>query len=70
MIEKEITKMELTLENLVNYIIAEEFSFYIIFLKNKEVYGENSLVTSRARARWSSYYKIAREFGFIDKLKR
>lgn len=70
MIEKEITKMELTLENLVNYIINEESSCYATLLKYEKEFGIDSPVTSRARARWGSNYKIAKEFGFSDKIKR
>lgn len=35
-----------------------------------EVLGENSPETSRKRAYWMAYFKIAKEFGFVDKLKR
>lgn len=64
------SKMELTLENLINYIIDEESSFYATLLKYEEEFGTYSPVTKIARARWGSHYKIAKEFGFSDKLKR
>lgn len=35
-----------------------------------EVLGENAPETSRKRAYWMAYFKIAKEFGFVDKLKR
>lgn len=62
--------MELTLDNLVNYIIDEESSCHDTFLRYVEEFGKDSPVTLSAIARWASYYKIAKEFGFIDKLKR
>ena len=68
-VERE-SKMELTLDNLVNYILNEESSCYVTLLKYEEEFGTDSSATSRARARWGSHYKIAKEFGFSDKLKR
>lgn len=70
MIEKEINKMELTLDNLVNYIIEKESESFKILESYEYVIGENANETSRKRAKWNVYYKIAKEFGFIDKLKR
>lgn len=62
--------MELTLDNLVNYIINEESSCYATLLKYEKEFGIDSPIASRARARWGSYHKIAKEFVFRDKLKR
>lgn len=70
MIEKEITKMELTLDNLVNYIIEKESESFKILKSYEYVIGKNSYETSRKRANWNAYFKIAKEFGFEDKLKR
>lgn len=70
MIKKEITKMELTLDNLVNYIIEKEYESFRIFKSYENVLGKNTRETSRKRSVWQAYFKIAKEFGFIDKLKR
>lgn len=68
-VEREI-KMELTFDNLVNYIINEEFEASKKMKDYGEILGENAPETSRKRAYWMAYFKIAKEFGFVDKLKR
>lgn len=62
--------MELTLENLVNYIIDEEAEAFKKLKNYGDVLGENAPETSRKRAYWNAYFKIEKEFGFSDKLKR
>ena len=62
--------MELTLDNLVNYILKEESEAFEKMKDYGEVLGEDAPETSRKRAYWKAYFKIAKEFGFSDKLKR
>lgn len=61
--------MELTLENLVNYIVEKENEEFLDVGNIKRVLGENHPAFLRKRARWNVYYEIAQEFGFVDKLK-
>lgn len=68
-VEREI-KMELTFDNLVNYILEQEYKSFTLMIDYEDVLGENSPETSRKRAYWMAYFKIAKEFGFVDKLKR
>lgn len=62
--------MELTLDNLVNYIVEKESESFKILKSYEYVIGKNAHETSRKRANWNSYFKIAKEFGFEDKLIR
>lgn len=61
--------MELTLENLVNYIVEKENEEYLNLEHIKRTLGVNHPDFSKKRAKWNAYYKIAQEFEFVDKLK-
>ena len=62
--------MELTLENLVEFIIEKESESFKKLEDYKDVFGDKDPATSRIRARWSSYYEIIKEFHLEEKIKR
>lgn len=62
--------MELTLENLVNEIIEQEYIYNSLMNGAKESLGEDNEETKFWRAKWSAFYNLARKLGFTDKLKR
>ena len=62
--------MELTLENLVEFIIENESESFKKLEDYKDVLGDKAHETSRIRARWDSYYKIIKEFHLEEKIKR
>lgn len=62
--------MELTLDNLVNYILEQEYKSFTLMIDYEDALGENSPETLIKRANWNAYFKIAKEFGFSDRLKR
>lgn len=62
--------MELTLDNLVNYILEQEYRSFTLMNEYGDVLGNDSESTSRKRAIWHSYYEIIKRFNLFDKLKR
>lgn len=62
--------MELTLDNLVNYILEQEYRSFTLMNKYGDVLGNNNESTSRKRAIWHSYYEIAKQFNLLDRLIR
>ena len=62
--------MELTLDNLVNYILEQEYRSFTLMNEYGDVLGNNNESTSRKRAIWHSYYKIAKQFNLLDRLIR
>ena len=62
--------MELTLENLVNEIVKQESEYRSLMIKSEEDYGKTHEETKFWRSKWSAFYTLAKDFGFIDKLKR
>lgn len=62
--------MELTLENLIEYIINKESESFDKLNNYRNVFGENTAETSRARANWASYYGIIKVFHLERELKR
>lgn len=62
--------MELTLDNLVNYIIEQEYKSFTLMNDYKNVLGEYNPSVSRKRAIWHSYYEIAKQFNLLDRLIR
>ena len=62
--------MELTLENLIEFIIENESESFKKLEDYKDVLGDKAHETSRIRARWASYYKIIKEFHLEEKIKR
>lgn len=62
--------MELTLENLVNEIVKQESEYRSLMIEAEEMYGKTYELTKFFRSKWSAFYALAKDFGFIDKLKR
>ena len=62
--------MELTLENLIEFIIKKESESFKKLKDCEDVFGDEALETLRARASWSSYYKIIKEFHLEIKIKK
>ena len=62
--------MELTLENLIEFIIEKESESFKKLEYYEDVLGDKAPETSRIRARWSSYYGIIKEFHIEEKIKR
>ena len=62
--------MELTLENLVNEIVKQEYWYRMGMLDAKEIFGEDHEETRFWRSKWSAFYNLASKFGFTNKLKR
>ena len=50
--------MELTLENLIEFIIEKESESFKKLEYYEDVLGDKAPETSRIRARWGSYYGI------------
>lgn len=62
--------MELTLENLVNEIVNQEYRYYLAMIYVEETFGESSDYYEDWKSKWSVLYNLAVKFNFIDKLKR
>ena len=62
--------MELTLENLVEFIIENESESFKKLEYYKDVLGDKAPETSRIRAKWFSYYRIIKVFNLEEKIKR
>ena len=62
--------MELTLENLMNEIIEEEYVYNLFMNGAKKSFGEDSDCYKCFRSKWASFYSLALKFNFVDKLKR
>lgn len=54
--------MELTLENLIEFIIEKESESFKKLEDYKDVFGDKAPETSRKRAYWAAYYRIIKEF--------
>lgn len=61
--------MELTLENLVDEIIEQEYTYNLFMNGAKKSLGEDSDVYKCARSKWDAFYSLALKFDFADKLK-
>lgn len=61
--------MELTLENLIEFIIEKESEYFKKLKYYKDVFGDKEPATSRIRVRWASYYEIIKEFHLEEKIK-
>ena len=62
--------MELTLENLGNEIVKQESEYRLLMIRAGEIYGKTNEETKFWGSKWSALYTLAKDFGFIDKLKR
>lgn len=62
--------MELTLDNLVNEIVEQEYRCYSFMNYAEETFGEDSHYYEYWKAEWSVLYNLAEKFNFVDKLKR
>ena len=62
--------MELTLENLIEFIIEKESESFKKLEEYKDILGDKAPETSRIRASWASYYRIIKEFSLEEKIKR
>ena len=62
--------MELTLENLMNEIIEQEYSYHSVMISARTSFGEDSDEYKFWRTKWSTFYNLAIKFKFVDKLKR
>ncbi len=62
--------MELTLENLVDEIIEQEYIYNSLMNGAKESLGEDSEYYKYCKSKWAEFYCLALKFGFTDKLKR
>lgn len=62
--------MELTLENLIEFIIEKESESFKKLEDYEDVFGREAPETSRRRANWASYYGIIKEFHIERKIKR
>ena len=62
--------MELTLENLVNEIVKQEFQYRSFMIGAKNSFGNESKDFKLWYSKWSVLYNLAKKFDFADKLKR
>ena len=62
--------MELTLENLTEFIIEKESESFKKLEDYENVFGKEAHETSRKRAYWAAYYGIIKEFHLERKIKR
>ena len=65
-----VKEMELTLENLMNEIIKQESQYRSLMIEAEETYGKTNEETKFWRSKWSAFYTLAKDFDFVDKLKR
>ena len=61
--------MELTLENLIEFIIKKESESFKKLEEYEDVFGREAPETSKVRASWASYYGIIKEFHLERKIK-
>lgn len=62
--------MELTLENLVNEIVKQEYIYYKFMMGSKKFFGEESKDFKFWNSKWSVLYGLAKKFDLLSKLKR
>lgn len=65
-----VKEMELTLENLVNEIIKQEFEYHNSMVYAKYAMGIDSKDFHYWNSKWSVLYNLAKKFDFVDKLQR
>lgn len=62
--------MELTLENLIEFIIEKESESFKKLKDYEDVFGDKAPETSRARANWGAYYGTIKVFHLEKEIKR
>lgn len=62
--------MELTLENLVNEIVKQEYIYHDYMLESENISGRESDNYKLWRSKWLVLRNLAKKFNFVDKLER
>ena len=62
--------MELTLENLIDEIVGQEYRFYLCMIYSEKTFGKDSNYYNYWETKWSVLHDLAVKFNFVNKLKR